>query len=188
MLIIPEGYGTYNIIAFDPGTQTTGVAIMEIDSRTDNIISILPFTLHSKRLPVHAPLTDIHSNRLHQLFAFQHYISELFLDYRPSAVIAEAPFYYRKCPGAYQPLLEVVAMLQRCVVDYSFTCEFHTYEPLVVKRYIGAALSSDKNSVKTAILSNSSVISKVTCDLEQLDDHAIDAIAVGYAFLQTRKV
>jgi hypothetical protein len=55
---------------------------------------------------------------------------------------------------------------------------------MVVKKAVGAAMSSNKGSVKDAVIANALLMSVLKTDIHSLDEHAIDSIAVGYAFLK----
>ena len=49
-LEIPEDYGIVNMVSIDPGSNTCGMAVYELDTSTRTINSIMAFTIHVEKL------------------------------------------------------------------------------------------------------------------------------------------
>jgi hypothetical protein len=60
---------------------------------------------------------------------------------------------------------------------------FYTIEPIVIKRTIRVDSIKEKTDVAKAIMRIPEIMSVLVTPIEMLDEHAIDAIAIGYTHL-----
>lgn len=184
-LEIPDGFKYYKVLAIDPGLNRTGLSIFEMDMVTRTIVGITSFTLVNEKLEEQIEFEEeYHPERVFKLYRLKHAFLQVLLEHRPVAVASESPFYSSFRPSAYASLVEVISHLHDCVIQYNHNTLFRTVEPMVVKKAVGAAMSSNKGSVKDAVMGNALLMSVLKTDIHSLDEHAIDSIAVGYAFLK----
>jgi Holliday junction resolvasome RuvABC endonuclease subunit len=184
-LEIPDIFKNYKVLSVDPGLNRTGVSVFDIDMSTRRIIGITSFTLINEHLNEEIEFEeDYHPERVFKLYRLKHAFLQVLLQHQPVAVASESPFYSSFRPSAYASLVEVISHLHDCVIQYNHNTLFRTVEPMVVKKAVGAAMSNNKGSVKDAVLVNSMLMSVLRVDIHSLDEHAIDSIAVGYAFLK----
>lgn len=181
-LTLPYNYYTYKILAIDPGTHSTGLAIFDMDCSTGSILSIEALTLYSNHLPNNTGLDpelvpERIINHYKLKFAVMYYLNLI----KPVAVAYETPFYNRFRPTAYGPLMELMATIRSGIFDYNPNLPFVTVEPLLVKKAVGTRSQKGKLSVKQAVLLVEDIMSVLKNNIDTLDEHAIDAIAVGYA-------
>jgi Holliday junction resolvasome RuvABC endonuclease subunit len=183
-IMIPEEYRLCRVMSIDPGLNNIGICFIDLDLNTRSIKDITAWTLNNDRLNNHTYFVEeSHSERLTKLFKLRDAITYLLQNFNPAIVISESPFYNPARPSAYGSLVESINVIQTAVTDYNYNIMFRTVEPLLIKKVVGAKLSSDKDSVKKALQSISSIVSASRSNLDELDQHSIDAIAVGYTFL-----
>ena len=85
---------------------------------------------------------------------------------------------------AYGALLEVLTIIHSAILEYNYGILFKKIEPLLVKKCVGAGTMKGKLDVKACIKKIPIVMNVLVNDIEHLDEHAIDAIAIGYSFLK----
>jgi hypothetical protein len=103
--------------------------------------------------------------------------------YDPVAIVCEAPFYNRFRPAAFAPLAELLQGLRIQTQHYNPWIYFYTIDPSTVKKSIGAGHISGKDEVRDAILKHTELVNSSTIPLCQLDEHAIDSLAVGLTYV-----
>lgn len=190
-LFIPPIYNNYNIVSIDPGLNNLGIAIFNMKSTTssdlfNDVNTIEAFTLKNDKLKDPAYITnDICSDRYIKLAKIQEAMNYILNRYRPNQVLCESPFFNRLRPSAYASLVEVINTIQYCIYQYNTNVYFKTVEPLLVKKRVGAGYVNGKQDMKTAIMNKPEIISKLKNDVNLLDEHAIDAIAIGYGYLKS---
>lgn len=186
-LIVPPDYGTIKMVAIDPGLSTCGVAIYELDTLNKDIVSITAFTIENDKLDDSSGLfLDIVTERYVKIHKLCNAICKVVQAVDAKIVVSEAPFYNRFMPMAYGALLEVVSSIQRSVTDISNDILFTSYAPQQVKMAVGVAGKKGKDIVKESIEKLLQVFPKIVSEYELLDEHSIDAIAVGFTFLEQR--
>lgn len=188
-IVIPEQYYSYRIIGLDPGTHYTGVSVYEIDTIARRIRSIEAFTINTERLPNRTGLDEEYfGERLIKLIKLRMALTDFVYRIQPQAVACESPFYNRFRPMAYGALLETLSYIHTAVLDVDTRIFFKTIEPLLVKKSVGAGIMKGKIDVKYCIENNQEIMSVMQSDIDLLDEHAVDSIAVGYAFIKNSGV
>jgi len=184
-LILPYSFSTYKILGIDPGLNNTGISVFEIDYQTKNILAITAFTLVNNRLPDYTGLDDeIYNERTIKLYKLKDAIKQVVININPSAIACESPFYNRLCPMAYGALLETLNVMKSAVIEVNTNIPFTTVEPLLVKKTVGAGMTTGKLDMKDAISKNNIIMSVLSSDMNLLDEHSIDAIGVAYTYLK----
>lgn len=184
-LILSDKYHRINLLAIDPGLNNTGIAIYEIDYHTKTILKIEAFTIAVEKLRNTTGLADEDfAERLIKLLKLKSSILNVLANTSPCIVAIEAPFYNRFRPMAYGALVEVLSVIQSAVLEYNYGILFRKVEPLLVKKCVGAGMMKGKLDVKASVKNIPVVMNSLVNDIECLDEHAIDAIAIGYSFLK----
>ena len=103
----------------------------------------------------------------------------------------EAPFYNEDAPNTFGVLSRIVGILESVVNQYDGYVEFHQYAPRTVKKTVGAKVVSkdpvaNKDNVRIAVRDNCGVVGVLQTPLEQLSEHAIDALAVAHHLKKAR--
>ncbi len=169
-----------SILSIDPGTNHLGIAVINIDAKEMTITSSHAQSYSANRSGVlDKDIADIHGEKLARLMAQKENLKRVLREVRPFTVACEAPFYFHKRPGAFAPLVEVSLMIRLAVYEYNSEIKLYTYDPSSVKKAVGAMGNSDKQAVKNKVLN----LKEIKCpkqELELLDEHSVDALAVGY--------
>lgn len=187
MLVIPPEYQRANVVAFDPGSDTTGVAVVTINPSTAEIISATAWTLRTAKIKAFGGFSPyFHTEReckLGNLFIEVQSIMEVS---RPWAVGCEAPFFNRLMPSAYGSLTEVVTIIQSACMGFNPYTRFELLSPQSVKKSVGVAGKKGKDVMRDAVLADTPMSSKLLVDINTLDEHAIDALAVARCMINFR--
>lgn len=103
-----------------------------------------------------------------------------------SGVVSESP-YLGRFANSFQSLVECLCYIQNGIFVNTSEFPLALLDPTTVKRAVGAPKSKDKDAVKNAVMKLSWVTYAVPGLLNELDEHGVDAIAVGLArFIQLR--
>ena len=182
-----EGLDRFTLLAIDPGLNNCGIAIFEIQVKPFAILSIHALTLKSERLIDDSCLDDDDFiERLHKRYKMGNALRSLLERYDPCIVVSESPFFDRRKPGSFAILTEVITTLFDTVVEYNTLIRFSFVEPLLVKKVLGVAGEKGKEVVREAMGKVEDVMTVLIDPLEQLDEHAIDSIGVGYTWLKRK--
>lgn len=185
-MLKPPDHQPYRIIACDPGTDTLGLAFLEVDLGTQSTAIAQVHTFRGSQLQRLFPtITAVHGDRMARLIAHEENIFQ-FLHYaRPHAVITEGP-YMGRFPAAFAALVECVSAIRRAVIRYDHFMPLHVIDPSTVKKSMGVkGTSGDKDAMRRALtqalddpaqpLTNPSNI-----EISSIDEHGVDAICVGW--------
>lgn len=184
-LYIPESYNSSRLVCFDPGLNTTGVSVFDVDSRTKRVSSVYAYTIYNDKLGDVTGLdSEILTERTFKLYKLCQGIHNAIDYFKPSIVGCEAPFYNRLMPMAFVSLSEVVSMIRHTVIQYNYNIPFYLVEPQKVKQGVGVAGKKGKQVVMDAIRNIPELMDNLTTPLDSLDEHAVDAIAVGWSMLK----
>ena len=180
MLVLPELVEYYRVVAIDPGTDTLGVAILDVDLHHGVVNLVDAFTLrgntNSKKYPM---IIESHGLRYAKIHSHAENLLAIFSMARPHAIICESPFLGRFAQ-AFEALVECKMMIRHAVQQYDPTMTLETIDPPSAKIAVGASGGcKDKtvirdNVAKLGFLKNPNNIS-----ILDLDEHSTDAIAVG---------
>lgn len=177
----PEQHHRYNIAAFDPGLINIGVAIYTVDAYAQAVIGIEAFTLWPERWDGKMTLSpEFASLRREKLDIIDQMLMDVLRRYKVTAVCHESAFYNSRRPGAFEALTLGIECLTRAVYRTNPYITIAAMPPLVIKQAIGAEKLKGKDSVLTAVRSHQHITQLLDTDL--LDEHAIDATAIGYAY------
>jgi Holliday junction resolvasome RuvABC endonuclease subunit len=171
----------YRIVGIDPGTDTLGIAVLDVDVQSRSVEIVRLYTLHASRNvdPLSAA-SVFRGSRYAQIQYLEKAMSSLFVNLMPSAIVHESPFMGR-FPEAYRALAECIGAIRRACDQYNPTLLIESVDPPTAKLAVGAKVGRDstKDTVKQAVLAMQLPCSNVV-DLSLASEHAIDAIAVAY--------
>ena len=172
-----------NILAIDPGLNNIGFSHLLYNHPNSSISSISAHTFKPEPTVPAYHLSEYLDDRTIKLLSIKDYFSSLLTSTHFDLIVCEAPFFYASKPGAYRALVEVISVFKQYLADTNPITPFIQLEPLLVKRYVKSLNISNKDSTKEALylLNLHNYI-----DLNTLDEHSVDAISIGYAFLKSR--
>lgn len=180
-----------SVVGFDPGSTTLGIAAIEFDCQSLAITGVQASTYHGERLPSQNSWGVLHGDRHQRIWAHRDNAARVLRLVRPHGVACEAPYYSKRSPNAFGPLMEVVEMLRGVTADYDDWLEFTLLESTVAKKAVGAKIDrkakDKKTPVKLACLALPELNLPGGQDLSECDEHSIDALAVAYALYLTFK-
>ena len=183
MLAIPESYNGFSILSIDPGLSECGVARFEFAD--GKISSILPLTFVNSRIRFESGFThEAHSDREDRVQKLKLAYRSVLEQARPSLICCESPFYNPRMPSAFGSLTEVVSLLRSETFEFNPHIPFLTYSPQEVKQTFKQSGKLGKLVMKEALAEDTFLMSKLLLPIENLDEHAVDAIAVGYTWVK----
>lgn len=168
------------VCGIDPGTDTLGICYLDIDLDTFAITlyDVKTITAHLRRRD-YDHLREEVGNRFINVKVLQDYVYRSLVSNRPHVLMAEAP-YSGRFATAFSALVEVNLRLRDALWAYDPSMTYYSIDPKSVKKFIGAAVhKATKDNMKLSLMKVSD-INWNGFDLIKLDEHSIDAIAVGY--------
>lgn len=168
------------IVGIDPGTTRLGLATLEYNVETFEIVRCGARTLHGEKLPGSEWLGSLYGDRFKRIEAMRDVLTEHFRSVEPVIIASESPFINVKRPAAYGALTEIVYAIKLAVVEYSQWRPLHLLPPSTVKNAVGAKGGADKDIIKKSLMKLAAIASTCATDLSELDEHSIDALAVAY--------
>lgn len=172
---------TATLVGIDPGSESLGCAVLTFDVRTLALTSIVAQTFKGSHLPRSLWIADHYGDRISRIRAHYDQLRLIYQMNSPVLVACESPFMNLRRPQAYGALTEVVSMIRSTVIDHDWFIPFSLIDPPTVKMAVGAKGNADKEAVLAAMKTIQEITSCIDCST--LDEHSIDAIAVGYCAL-----
>lgn len=176
----------FKIAGIDPGTATLGLAYISVDIRDNTIVAIDAETVTSKHL-LHNDLSQTKtmsqtSERHHNVRQQGKYLLQSFTYHTPRVVVYEHPFINTRRPMAYGALIEIVECIRNAVSTYHPEIAIVHYSPITIKQAVDARRLKGKDAVLQGMLDIKEITSRI--DLNNLSEHAIDAIGAAYTYLK----
>ncbi|MBE0438314.1 MAG: hypothetical protein IBX57_00910 [Gammaproteobacteria bacterium] len=186
MLVLPQTTDIYRILSIDPGTATTGVAILDLNLVTNTVDLIFVDTIKAGRgYRKFDHVEDVHGGREAKLQHHFWYISDILFRMQPNCVISESP-YMGRFAQAFEALVECLYVVKTAIMSYDPSMPLETIDPPNVKKAVGASgRGGDKDAVRKALYNLKGLTNRTGISLDSLDEHSIDAIAVGCYKLRT---
>lgn len=169
----------YRIVSLDPSSTNLGICCVETNLSHSYIKVLDARTFYGKDAV--RGLGDQKGH--HELRYLRNKgVSENFAPYlerfQPYAVCAEDP--HLRFLTAYRALVEQLTLLKETLWDFDASMAFHFYRSSPVKRFIGVSGGSqNKLDIPHALAKMSEVTFADGIELDQLDEHQCDAIAVA---------
>lgn len=186
MPLVPNlGELPINLLCIDPGLNNIGIANMVVQYGSGSILSIEAYTVKPEQHINNLNLIWYLDERSMKLVVLRNLIINIMSTRQVDMIICEAPFFYAGKPAAFKALVEVITTLKLAAADTNILVPFLQLEPLMVKRIVKSLNIHEKDSTKDAlkVLGLDRYI-----NLDVLDEHSIDAISIGYAFLKSREL
>lgn len=180
MLYVPEGGSTVAcIVGIDPGSNTLGVAKIDFNIDTFEIIQVSAKTYVADRMYTSAWIEENEGPRFARIKVLENAIYHFLVKWEPIGVATEAPFHNHLRPNAFGVLMEVMSGIRNAVNRFDRQMELQLIPPSNVKNAVGAAGNAKKEVVRREI---SRLLGKVLeFDIVHYDEHSLDAIAAAYA-------
>lgn len=178
------------IVSIDTGSINLGVAYSIFDYQTgiQQVMFATTFKIQSVVKHNNCNIYDDSTNTLKNTNAVFNLILSVCQTYNPDVVVAEAAF-LGSFANAFASLSVILNAIESACFVYDYDVGYATIDPPTVKNSVGVTgRSSDKDDMRRAVQAHPS-INLGTIDLSLLDEHAVDAIAIGYSYyaLTTRR-
>ncbi len=172
-------------MAIDPGSNCTGVSVIEFDCVSKTIISTHAFTIDAKRLAINSSFDESFGNRLARIDALRQCLIYYFCHYKPAFTICESPFIGISRPQAYGALTETICAVRLALAEYDPFQTLFSIDPPSAKIGVGAPGNAKKDVMMSKVCGLAPVLNFANGEqgLAALDEHSIDAIAIGYSLL-----
>lgn len=170
-----------NIIGIDPGTTHLGFSVIKVDITNLRIKESVAYTLNGAKLSDDTDwLAQTYGDRFNRINALQNSLTEVFQQYRPTIICAESPFFGLRHPNAFQALTEVICAIRNAVYRHDIWMTLKLVPPSSVKQAVFAKGNADKLVMKEKIKQLVELNYNGLVELDKLDEHSIDSLAVGY--------
>lgn len=181
-LHIPDSDTIYRLMAIDPGTNTLGFCIIEIDLVTLEKTVIFVHTLvANKTMDNYGTILESYGEKLARLRSHFEALYYHMCEWNVHGVVSESP-YMGRFPQAFMSLVECMDTIRQAVMQYDISITLETIDPASVKTAVGVSgKDGDKTKMLEAMKNRPDLKLASGIDLNALDEHSIDALAVGYA-------
>lgn len=176
------------MLAIDPGTHKCGVSLFLVKPSTREIVSIKSWMVHVDKLKNDTGFVEEqHSEKFIRYYKLRNEILRTLIQNNIMYVAYEGPFMNRLQPSAFGPLVAMMTLIQDALVLYNPGVPFFVLQPQQAKKAVGVAGKKGKDVIKNAVERHPDLMAALSageCLLDELDDNAIDSIAVGYCALK----
>lgn len=177
----------YRFMGIDPGTYSLGVSVGENDGCSNKLIIVYANTFNiTKMIRQYESVSEIHGERVARLYAIQKTIAHLCKAWRPIHVTSEGP-YLGQHAQPYAALVECVSSIRRGLMDYQHNMPLQIIDPATVKTYVKVSGKSGDKSLMTKGIQLQERLDISKINIDTLDEHSIDAIAIAYAGFLTHE-
>lgn len=183
---------TLSFMGVDPGTNQLGVAKIDFNPRTGEIVQTSAITCIAERQVSYDTdeIEDSDLRRYKRLRWHEDHLHYLFCLHQPVRIAVETNYISRGTPSAYGPLVESVLAIRNAAYRYHPSYPIVMIDPMSAKKAVAAktrGLSKDENKLAVwravgELLEPLGLPYPIYQDLSQ---HASDAVAIAYcAFLR----
>lgn len=168
------------VVGIDPGSSKLGFSIIKLNLSTDERTLIFSTTIDAtKAITKDSLYAEMCGKRDARLSYISREIKELYERFSPELVAVESAFAQRYRISAYEALIETMAVIRATTWQYSHILKLYKVDPVTVKNHVGVShIKTDKTDVERAV--KSLYAKTAECDIESLDEHAYDAIAIAH--------
>ncbi|ANZ49456.1 putative crossover junction endodeoxyribonuclease RuvC [Erwinia phage vB_EamM_Kwan] len=186
-MLIPEPRfpdNSVRICAVDPGTSYLGLAVLDWVYGEPQAEVVWAGTLHAVDPTHQNSHSEVCGKRDARMAKLQQGYAEFLRISRPTFCCTETPFMQRLKLSAYESGVELQQMLRTTLFEIFPEKWLHGFNPIIVKSYVGVeAKGTDKTHMFNAV--TKLYANRTLIDLTALDEHSIDAVAVGNIFVRT---
>ena len=166
----------FNIITIDPGINHLGLSVCEIDFQNKEVIKTFSTTLHVKEKNLNKRNIELYGLRQCKIDYLNEILIKYIEKYKPITVVVESP--------AFLPLIELLYQIRMTIREFE-NINYVSYEPSLIKKTVGASAICKKDEVKKYVLINKDFFKlEKEINIEDLDEHAIDSLAILYTHFQ----
>lgn len=179
--LAPPGDSIIRIIGIDPGTDTLGLSVLDVDMDNDYEARLVYARTHtaSKSVKDLEWQRQMRGGRDVRLQSHSELLASFLEEARPNLVAAESPFLKFGRVQAYEALVECYAMLRETLWNYSHCMVLRRIDPITAKNSVQVShIGTDKDDIKAKILEMYS--GRTDVDINDLDEHSTDAAAVAH--------
>lgn len=182
MLVMPKSKEPFRIAGFDPGAN---LGLSLIENHLDGSKPIVKVVETVKLNPAefgYKEIAELHGNRAVKLMILHDRVTLFLRTHRPHGVIVEGN-YLGRFATAFASLVECVTVIRNACYAYDPFMQLQIVDPTTVKTNIGMVKirGTDKEDVRRA-LANLKELEWDDIDIDDLDEHSIDSIAIGYYY------
>ena len=183
MFTLPESNEPLRVLSIDPGSYNTGIAHWHWDIGTLQYDMVNAYTLKfpdsDKR---YNKIREMGTDRIARLYHLDDSLGDILEEFRPHMVICESN-YKGRFADAYATLVECVAVIRNVLYRYDPTMPLLMVDPMSAKKAAGVVGKfKDKMDVTRALKKRTDIVWGV--DIDTLDEHSVDAVAIGYHLMQ----
>lgn len=186
-MLIPEPVNpdvTLRIGCVDWGSSHLGLAVLDWEWGKDTATVVWSNSIHVSDETHHTSYTEACGRRDLRLDVLEKAWREFLILSRPTFLIAETPFMQRAKLSAFEAGVEMQKMLRQVLWSVFPSKYLYGVDPMTVKRFVGVEpKGTDKTDMAKAVTALYEKHSLV--DLSTLDEHSIDAVAVGNYFVRS---
>lgn len=167
-------------LSIDPGTSMLGTTVNAITPDNQWVVLHTCTTNISALLQHKYPkyLLELHGERFFKSQLAGEVISKFAIDWDVNKIVSESP-YMGKFAQAFAALTECMLCMRLSGYAYDPYTLMGTLDPATIKNHVGVkGNSGDKEKMREAVRK----IAGNMVNVDLLDEHAIDSIAVGYAW------
>lgn len=187
MFPIPDSYQQFDLVAIDPGLNNIGVAVFQFQTNPLKILTINAFTIKEERVEDRTCLDGEYiAEQVVKRTRMVNAVLTVLKKVSPEALVSESPFFDRRKPGSFAVLTEVINDIFSGTLRFNNNIRISMVAPLLVKHTLGVAGQKGKEVVKEAMSQTQEVLEVLESGFDELDEHAIDAIGVGYTYFKRR--
>jgi Holliday junction resolvasome RuvABC endonuclease subunit len=186
MLQLPnDPVDAFTLVGLDPGSDTFGIAVFEVRLSDSSVLASQAWTVSGSALVGKLSwMEEVHSHRIGRIDSIENNLLQLFTQYRPLVIVTESPFVNTRFPQAGIALTEVMCGIRSAVRRYDVWRPLYTVPPSNVKNAVGAGGAAKKDVMREKVLALPDLAYNGVIPLDQLDEHSIDALAVGYCMVK----
>jgi len=172
----------FRVIGVDPGSQCFGLSVIDFDLETFKTSVVHSETFHATpMLDEASPIMNLGARGARHHYCRQ-FVTQRCRHFKPQLVCCESAFMRLKFVTAFQSLVEGIVNVRQAVADYDDTLELLLVDPPTAKKAVGApGKGGDKLAILVALrkLQKEQTLIFDNVDLETLDEHARDSVAIG---------
>lgn len=174
------------VLSIDPGSTNLGMAVLEINHFTNHVkvIHVTTFLVDNVVRHAFSNYEFIYGTSAARLYAIGELVYSMCNAWGIDDVASEAP-YMGRFPRAFEVLTYCMATIKAALVRYYGDRPLVVYDPASVKVAMGVrGNSSDKQAIAIA-LTKQPYLDLNGFDINHLDEHSTDSIAVGCKYAKT---
>jgi len=184
MIDLTEEKLIYRVLGVDNGTDTVGIAVVD-----HHLVTGLSTVVHAETLTASRTAYTRHEGKLDargkmqaRLDVIATWFWEVLNEFDPDVIGCEAPFQHLHA-HSFAALTTAIDNLSSVSFDYCTTLEFSRISPGSAKKAVCPVgqYGNSKEHIREMIKINRDIVLDNGLVLDDLDEHAVDAIAVAHA-------